>query len=260
MSSLLSIIIPCYNSEKTLELTLESVYNQKYLNWEAIIVNDGSKDTTESIAESWVNKDARFKYYSKENEGLGKTRNYGISKAKGAFILPLDSDNLVDMHFASEALNVFEKNPDVGVVHGNAEYFGEKTGVWKVDKFDFEKMLITNYIDACAIFKKSLFDEVGGYDVKIPFQGVEDWELWLAFGSINVKFYHLNKVTFKYYVNNNSMIRSFSDEMFKQNKNYIVNKYSNQYYLHFIKNKTLLDTYLQNPLVLIKRYLKNKIS
>lgn len=233
MIPIISIIIPCFNSETTLESTLESVLKQKFQNWEAIIINDGSTDNTEEIALNWTKKDVRFKYYSKPNEGLAKTRNYGIDRSIGVYILPLDSDNQLKKDFAFSAINVFEKDSSVGVVYGDAEYFGEKNGLWKVEEYIFEKMLIHNYIDACAIFKKKLWEVVGGYDENMPYQGHEDWELWLAFGIINVRFHHLKEITFRYFVSRNSMIRSFTDEMLNLNKDYIAKKYSKQYYLQY---------------------------
>lgn len=233
MHPTLSIIIPCYNSASTLESTLESVLHQDFQEWEAIIINDGSIDLTEAIALKWVNRDNRFKYFSKQNEGLGKTRNFGILKAKGKYILPLDSDNLVVHDFANEALAILENNNEIGVVHGDAEYFGEKSGLWKVDEFDLTKILIGNYIDACAIYRKVLWEEVGGYAENMPFQGHEDWELWVAFGSIGVQFKYLNKITFNYFVSNSSMIRSFTQSMEQSNNDYIFNKYTKQYQKYY---------------------------
>ncbi len=229
MNPVLSIIIPCYNSEATLESTLESVLYQDFQAWEAIIVNDGSTDLTEAIALKWVNRDSRFKYFSKQNEGLGKTRNFGILKAKGKYILPLDSDNLVMNDFAQDAIDVFEKNNEVGVVYGDAEYFGERNGLWKVDQYNFKKILTGNYIDACAIYRKKNWVDVGGYDENMPYQGHEDWEFWIALGVLNVTFYHLNKITFKYFVSKYSMIRSFTDTMEQLNNDYIFKKYNKQY-------------------------------
>lgn len=229
MTPALSIIIPCFNSEATIESSLESVLNQNFHDWEAIIINDGSTDLTEEIALKWVKKDNRFSCFSKQNEGLGKARNYGISKAKGIYILPLDSDNQLIKNFSREAINVFEKKDEVGVIYGHAEYFGDKIGLWKVDKYDLKKILYDNYIDACAIYRKKLVEKVGGYDENMPFQGNEDWELWLAFGALDVKFYHLNKITFKYFVSSNSMIRSFTSEMHQFNKDYIFKKHAKLY-------------------------------
>jgi len=234
MNPILSIIIPCYNSESTLDTTLVSVISQDFQDWEAIIINDGSTDTTEEIALRWVESDKRFKYFAKPNEGLGKTRNHGIAKSNGLYILPLDSDNQLIKDFSKDAIAIFEKNQDIGVVYGDAQYFGEKNGLWKVGEYDLKKILVGNYIDACAIFRKKLWVETGGYDEKMPHQGHEDWEFWIALGSLNVKFHHLNKITFKYYVSKNSMIRSFTDEMVLLNQDYIVKKYSKQYYLHYL--------------------------
>ena len=230
MNPVISIIIPCYNSESTLEATLESVLNQDFQDWEAIIVNDGSKDLTDEIAQKWVKKDNRFQYYSKQNEGLGKTRNFGINKAKGTYILPLDSDNLVEKDFVKNALQVFNTNTNIGVVHGYAEYFGERKGLWKVEDFNLKEILVRNYIDACAIYKKELWEKVGGYDENMPHQGHEDWEFWIALSNQNVVFYNLHKISFKYFVSNTSMIRSFTNDMILANEDYVVKKYSKLYY------------------------------
>ena len=241
MPAKLSLIIPCYNAEKTIEGTLKSVLNQYFQNWEALIINDGSTDTTENIALKFVDKDKRFKYFSKTNEGLGKTRNFGIAKAVGQYILPLDADNLVEIDFALKAIEILDSNNEIGVVHGHAEYFGERSGVWNIDKFDLNKMLIHNYIDACAIYRKECWIKVGGYDENMPYQGHEDWDFWIALGSLGVNFQHLNEVTFKYFVSSKSMIRTFSKSMIFLNQDYIVQKHARLYHkyysIFFEKNK-----------------------
>ena len=262
MHPTLSIIIPCYNSASTLESTLESVNDQDFQDWEAIIVNDGSTDATEEMALKWVNRDNRFKYFSKQNEGIGKTRNFGILKAKGKYVLPLDSDNLVANDFAKEAIAILENNNEIGVVHGDAEYFGEKSGLWKVDEFDLTKLLIGNYIDACAIYRKVLWEKVGGYAENMPFQGHEDWELWIAFGSIGVQFKYINNITFKYRVTSSSMIHSFSANMFEANNEFVFKKYAKYYHsqlehtYNFNKsNELLFDMKLKSEKFVLKLFL-----
>jgi glycosyltransferase involved in cell wall biosynthesis len=250
MKPILSIIIPCYNSETTLETTLESVISQDFEDWEAIIINDGSTDATEEIALRWVEGDKRFKYFAKPNEGLGKTRNYGIERSNGSYILPLDSDNQLIKDFSKDAIAVFEKNQDIGVIYGDAQYFGEKNGIWKVDDYNLSKMLVDNYIDACAIYRKKLWDQVGGYDETMPYQGHEDWDFWIALGILNVKFQHLKKIAFKYYVSKNSMIRSFTDEMIVLNNEYIYIKYNKQYQKFY---SDVYSLYEKNE----KQYLEN---
>lgn len=259
----LSIVIPCYNSEETLEETLTSVLNQSYDQWEAIIVNDGSPDNLELIALNWVDKDERFRYYKKENGGLGSARNYGIERASGKYILPLDSDNKVRLGFAEKAIRFLEEHPEVGVVHGDAVYFGDKSGLWKVKQFNLEQILIKNYIDACAIFRKNLWIAVGGYDTEIPYQGNEDWDLWLAFGVHKVVFKHLEEITFDYRVTETSMIKSFNTEMFKENKDYIYNKYSELYFQYFNKTPEPLANNkkpLAAKIEFLKKWIKNLIN
>lgn len=260
---ILSIVIPCFNSGATLEETLESVWNQDFDNWEAIIVNDGSTDCSEDIANKWLRKDSRFKYYFKKNEGLGKARNLGIEKAEGAYILPLDSDNRIRPDFCVKAVELFETSSSVGVVYGNATYIGEKQGLWEVEDYNFDSILVKNYIDACAIFKKSLWSKVGGYDVNMPYQGNEDWEFWIALGQIGTQFYKLNAVTFEYRVSEGSMINSFSKEMFQANRDYIRKKYSEDYYVHFKKHKELIDLYNARPLktavIFLSKWIKSLV-
>ncbi len=89
-----SIIIPFYNGASFLRDCLDSVLAQTMTDWEAILVNDGSKDESQSIAESYVSKDPRFKLLVFEkNKGLSAARNGGLSKATGEFIAFLDSDD-----------------------------------------------------------------------------------------------------------------------------------------------------------------------
>lgn len=256
----ISIIIPCYNSEATLRETLLSVREQEFENWEAIIVNDGSPDNLETIALKWVANDSRFHYHKKENGGLGNARNYGINMARGNYILPLDSDNKVRPSFIGKATVILNEDPTVGVVHGNAMCFGEKNGRWKVAPFDFERMLLGNYIDACAVYRKSLWEDVGGYDTKIPYQGNEDWDLWLAFGTKNIKFRYLDEITFDYRVTGSSMINTFNSEMFDANRAYIKKKYCEQYYFYFKKNYKTLSAYNKDPLKSALKFFKKWIK
>ena len=258
MSTQISVIIPCYNSESTLEATIQSVLDQDFDAWEIIIVNDGSNDKTEEVALRWTFLDKRIRYFSKSNEGLGKARNYGIERALGIYILPLDSDNLVEKYFAVEAVKIFESNNNIGVVHGHAEFFGEKNGIWYIKSFDLESIMVDNYIDACAIFRKETWYNVGGYDENMPYQGFEDWEFWIALGTQHVIFHHLDKVTFKYFVQSNSMVRSFTKDMAISNRDYIVKKYSKLYFDRYVEKRNVLE--LQQKQLRSRKFIVNRFT
>ncbi len=90
-----SIIIPVYNTEKYLNKCIDSVLNQSYSDFEMIIVNDGSKDNSQSIIDEYLKNNARIKSYIKENGGLSDARNFGVTKANGEYLLFLDSDDYI---------------------------------------------------------------------------------------------------------------------------------------------------------------------
>jgi len=86
----MSIIVPCYNVQDYLEECVESIVNQTYLNWELILVDDGSKDLTSQICDDYAKKDSRIKVIHKQNGGLVSARNTGYDAATGDWHMYLD--------------------------------------------------------------------------------------------------------------------------------------------------------------------------
>lgn len=211
-SPIVSVVIPCYNHGRYLEETLQSVVENtnKYL-VEIIIVNDGSTDqqTLEVLNKAGANG---FFILNQNNQGLAKARNNGIRLAKGKYILPLDSDNNVTYHYLNTTIDILEKEHKIDVIYGNAEYIGERIGIWENYNIDKKKMLYANHIDACAIFRKSVWEKVGGYSEDMPFMGWEDWNFWLKCIEQNITFYFLKEICFEYRVLSDSMIRSTTND------------------------------------------------
>ncbi|WML36751.1 glycosyltransferase family 2 protein [Clostridium sp. OS1-26] len=95
MQHLVSIIMPCYNSENYIEEAIKSVIGQTYENWELIIIDDCSNDNSISIVKKYCMQDKRILFYQNEkNIGTAKTRNKGVEFAKGQYIAFLDSDDI----------------------------------------------------------------------------------------------------------------------------------------------------------------------
>mgnify|MGYP006362462669 CR=1 FL=1 len=92
---MISIIIPIYNSEKTLQRCLDSISTQTFSDWECLLVDDGSRDRSLAICHEYVNKDKRFIVIQKENGGVSSARNIGLDNAKGGFVTFCDSDDYV---------------------------------------------------------------------------------------------------------------------------------------------------------------------
>src|SRR6516225_7602089 len=201
-----SIIIPCYNHGAMLREALASVGEARNANLlEVIIVDDGSSDTeTTGILDEVAEADYRL--VRQPNRGVGAARNVGVQLAKGEFILPLDSDNRLREVYLNEGVSLLKNNPGIGVVHADLEFFGERSGRWHVPNFDLVSLIRTNFIDACALYRKNLWEEVGGYDEQMPRMGLEDWDFWLRVAFHGGTFVHLPRIGFDYRVRRDSMI------------------------------------------------------
>ena len=207
---LISVVIPAYNAEQFLDETLESVLSQTYENWECIIVNDGSTDNTESIAKKWCEKDARFRYFYKENSGASDTRNLGIKKARGEYIAFLDADDLYMPNFLEICLeNLVEKDVDL-VAPKMLEFWDVQNEVIEdEDKKDYlysgkegiALFLHSNRITMALLCKKSVMDEVGGFTWH---KKAEDLHCWLKVLFAGYKIYRLGEYYAYRRMHNNS--------------------------------------------------------
>ena len=181
--------------------SVEQVRNENLL--EVIVVDDGSSEveTTAILSQA---QEAGYSVVSVPNRGLGAALNAGIRRAKGELILPLASDNRLRGAYLNEGVSLLKNNSCLGVVYTDAEYFGERTGRCDVQEFNLLSLIRANFIDACALFRKKLWEEVGGYDEQMPWTGWEDWDFWLRVAYRQGTFVHLARVGFDHRVRGNS--------------------------------------------------------
>ena len=102
---LVSIIVPVYNGEKTIERCLRSIQNQSYSNIEVLVVNDGSSDHTDRIIKKYAQRDSRFRYIEKENSGVSDSRNVAMEQAKGDYFQFVDGDDWLVKQATEEFVN-----------------------------------------------------------------------------------------------------------------------------------------------------------
>ncbi|QNR85308.1 glycosyltransferase family 2 protein [Pedobacter riviphilus] len=215
----LSVVIPCFNHGHFIQEAIDSVLLLEDDGIEIIIVDDGSTESyTKNKLESL--KNAGHTVINHQNRGLGFTRNRGIAKAKGKYILPLDADNKIYTKHLYKALELLDQDI-CDIVYGNPIYFGEEieSRKFKVKEFDGIELFFGNYIDACAIFKKEVWYQLGGYDDQMPFNGNEDWEFWIHAFIKNFRFNYINKDMYYYRIVSNSMLANVQ-ETDKENLNY----------------------------------------
>ncbi len=124
-----SVIIPAYNCEKTIEITVNSILNSGLSDFEIIIVNDGSKDDTEYVCDKLAKEHPEIVCVNKENSGVSSTRNRGIDEAKGEYLLFMDADDTVDADSLKEPCEkISENNPDMLIFGLSFDYLnGDKT-------------------------------------------------------------------------------------------------------------------------------------
>jgi len=109
---LVSVIIPVYNAEKYISQTLLSVIRQTYAHIEILCLNDGSIDNSETVIQD--TKDERIHYFFKNNTGVSDTRNQGLRKASGEYVLFLDADDILSDHFIEKSVQTLQLNPNAG--------------------------------------------------------------------------------------------------------------------------------------------------
>lgn len=198
-----SVIVPCYNQGEYLADALESVLYQTFTDWECIIVNDGSSDNTEEVANKFCELDKRFKYISQTNQGVSAARNNGIKASSGTYILPLDGDDVIDETYIGKAVQRFNTHPMTTLVYCKAAYFGLKVGEWNLKPYNYESLKRGNYIFSCAMYKRSDYDKTVGYNTNM-INGYEDWDFWLSLLNKNSVVYRIDEILFHYRVKEKS--------------------------------------------------------
>ncbi|MEI6970798.1 MAG: glycosyltransferase family A protein [bacterium] len=175
MSSLITVIIPAYNSARFLPDALESVFHQTCGNFEVIVVDDGSTDNTREVLKPYMD---RIVYLHKRNEGtVASARNMGLKHANGDFVAFLDADDTwlpgkTEIQMAQMA------DESVAMTGSSAKESGG--GGRPVVAVSYEQMLLKNLFSASSVVcRRACIAVAGLFDERPEFHGVEDWELWL---------------------------------------------------------------------------------
>lgn len=164
---LISVIVPVYNVADYLEQCLDSILNQTYKEFEVILVDDGSSDTSYSICSEYVKKDSRIRLYRQENKGLSAARNAGLELCRGGYITFIDSDDFVSPEYLQGMIeNLKQADADIAI----CEHYRLENGTFYFQKHDsndieiissrdaFKRIHQVNYAVAWGkLYKSSLF-------------------------------------------------------------------------------------------------------
>lgn len=178
MSELVSIITPMYNAEEYISYAIESVLNQEYQNWEHLVIDDGSSDTSIEIVKKYANIDKRIKLIQlEENGGVASARNYGLKIARGEYIAFLDSDDMWKTDKLRKQLQFMKLHNAVFSYTGydicNSEGVLLKSIIPKRTRLCYKDLLKSNDMACCTIvIKKEI-------SLNMPNIGHEDYATWL---------------------------------------------------------------------------------
>jgi len=197
MTPLISICIPAYNAERFLPDTLESVRSQRFTDWELIVTEDGSRDSTESIVKKFartVSQPVRYDRHE-QNLGLPATRNTGIASARGEWIALLDADDVwTNGHL--EAAAALIPGTSAELIHSGSVLFDSDTGR-EIEvraptarmRAEFPRSLFDGVYTiqpSSVVLRRALWQDVGGFDP--TFRYVEDREMWIRCARAGARF------------------------------------------------------------------------
>ncbi|MFB2895268.1 glycosyltransferase [Aerosakkonemataceae cyanobacterium BLCC-F50] len=180
---LISVIIPVYNGEATIKETIASVLNQTFKDFELIVINDGSTDSTLDVVSSI--QDPRIKVFSYPNGNQAVSRNRGLSHATGEYISFIDADDLWTPDKLEAQLKALQENPQAAVAYSWTDLIDEEGNFirggakiyWKGESH--ARLLLNDFIESGSnvLIRAEAFQEVGKFDESLP--PAEDWDMWI---------------------------------------------------------------------------------
>ena len=200
-----TVFMSLFNAAEHLEKALQSLSSQTFQDFEIIAVDDYSKDDTLAILEDYP--DPRLSFFRNDREkGIVGASNCAFEKATGEFIARMDGDDISFPYRLEKQVRFFDEHPDVSVLGGAMEIFGDQEGVRKMPEYDAaikaEMIFTPGVANPTSMFRSSLFD-VLEEPLRYEETGFEDWDFWyraLPF----VKFANLQKPLIKYRMHNSS--------------------------------------------------------
>lgn len=216
----ISVIVPVYNVEKYLNRCIQSVLNQTFVEYELILVDDGSQDKSGVLCEEWAERDKRIHVIHKGNGGLSSARNAGLDVATGDYVTFIDSDDVMHPQYLEYLLNLCVKY-DADISLGRLERFATdtppvslldqsaketiRTGLQTLNCFFDGDVEVSNYVSTCCkLYKRSLFDGIR-FPVGRLFE--DEFTTYKIYYRAS-KVVDSEKVLYYYFVNNGGITRN----------------------------------------------------
>jgi glycosyltransferase involved in cell wall biosynthesis len=204
-----SVVIPAYDAADTIADTLESLLAQTHRGWEAIVVDDGSRDATATVVEAFTKRDARIRMVRQANAGEAGARNTGIAAAQSDWLLFLDSDDWIAPQYLERMTGALSADAGLDAVHcgyarvaADGSFTVEKYLPPAGDMFAVWARRSAFPVHACIV-KKTLVEAVGGFDVSL--RKSADWDLWQRIARTGARFGAIREVLAYYRMRPNAV-------------------------------------------------------
>jgi len=194
---LVSILMPVYNYGNRINQTLKSIFNQDYTNYEIILVDDGSTNDYIKMKLKLLESVEKIKIIYKENGGPSSARNEAFKHAKGNFILPLDSDDMILPTYIKTCVNILKTDKKISPVYCDTHHIGQTQGIEQRPDWSKERLIQGPFIVNCSMFHRESFEKVNGYDESL--KGWEDYDMWLRMMKEGYRGVRIPKPLFVYF-------------------------------------------------------------
>jgi len=247
-----SIIICCFNSEKYIRETIDSIVKQTYKFWEIVIINDGSSDKTEEIINEYINKKLPIKYFKQKNKGFADARNKAIELSKYDWIAIIDHDDICEKNRLKIHADQIKRNNDCMLFFGNSIIFSsENSFISKhLSKFDFNKIKLNKedaynsllsegcFIDTeTVVFNKNASAKINNFNINYKY--IADYDFFIRMGKL-YNFNYTNVVLSKWRVHENQATVKMSK------------LYKKEYFLLLFNNISFKNKFSLNLLIFFK--------
>ncbi len=196
-----SVIVPTHNYGRYLGEAIESLRRQGDVDWECVVVDDGSTDDTAEIVAALAAGDGRISYLAQAAAGPSAARNAGLAATSGEFVQFLDADDFLGPGKLRHQLGVFARRPEADIVYGGARYFVDESAgrrwiegpkpraVRGVEGSALATLVDDNIlVTEAPLIRRALLEKIGGFDARI--RRMEDWECWLRCALAGAYFLH----------------------------------------------------------------------
>jgi len=243
-----SIVLPVYNGERYLRDAIKSVLCQTFQDFELVIVNDASTDKSLDIANFFAKKDNRIIVISNiENKKLPASLNIGFSVARGEYLTWTSDDNALLPNCIERLVEVIEKT-GVDVVYADSnDVDGGGCHIQILRRNEpIEKLVYTNVVGACFLYRRDVQDVLSGYDENLFL--IEDYDFWCRAYLHGFKFYHIDDVLYVYMRHKNSLSENFTERVLFSRLKYITNT------MKIVGDQVIKNSILGEVLNIYKRF------